>query len=489
MTEDDARHALLVRACETPPGHTQWRDEDRAWASRAAAEVVGEHASTDAFIARRARLASERLTARDAGLRRALRAVQWRPWVGWLLALIAFAAGIGGNAIDTSQRINVLAPPLLALLAWNLVVYLFIALRAAARLIRGPDAPTSPRGSLTRLLARAAHAVAAPAREAADAAPAARFTVDWARAAARLNTLRVARMLHLAAFALAAGALAGLYLRGLVLEYRAGWQSTFLSAETVRSLLTAVLGPAAQLTAFTLPDAARLEAMRFPGSSGEPAAPWIHLYAITVAALILLPRLLLALLDGLLEHRLAQRFPLPPGDPYFAALTRSYRGDSAAVQVVPYNHHPSPQAGVALRELLGAVYGPSVQLGIAAGVDYGSEDHARQAGAGQAVPALLIAWFSSMATPEADAQGAFLDALTHSAAAAAPLLVMVDESAFVARFGEHDATAQRRREERRQSWQRWLDARGLRPWFVDLEHGDPAVAARDLSHHIEAAAA
>ncbi|MBN9428432.1 MAG: DUF2868 domain-containing protein [Burkholderiales bacterium] len=492
MTEDDARCALLVRACETAaPGQVQGSDADRAWASRAAAEVVGERASADTFIARRAQLAAERLGARDASLRRALRAVRWRPWVGWLLVLLAFAAGIAGDAIGAGQRINVLAPPLLALLAWNLCVYLFIALNGAARLL-GWRLPGDQRGRpLSRLLARAAHAIAAPAASAVPGpSTAARFALDWAHAAARLNTLRVARMLHLAAFALAAGALAGLYLRGLVLEYRAGWESTFLGANSVSALLAAVLGPAAQLTGIALPDAARLEAMRFPGSGGEPAAPWIHLYAVTVAAAILLPRLLLALIDGACERRLARSFPLPSSDPYFASLARMHRGESATILVVPYNHRPSPQASIALHDLLGAVYGPSMQLTVAAAVNYGDEQaaqHARDtAGAGDAPPSLLIVLFSSTATPEADAQGAFLDALAQSSGGTAPMLVTVDESAFVARFGNTDATAQRRRGERRQSWQKWLAARDLQPWFIDLERVETATASRELAGIIQA---
>ena len=55
MNETQARLALLVRAYETaPPEHARphWSDEDRDWATRAAGEVEGEHASADAFIAR-----------------------------------------------------------------------------------------------------------------------------------------------------------------------------------------------------------------------------------------------------------------------------------------------------------------------------------------------------------------------------------------------------------------------------------------------------
>src|SRR5690606_18566545 len=130
-----ARCARLVSECETAvPPHGAWTDEDRDWASRAAAEVEGERASTETFVARRARLAVERLAARDRGVQRLMRALTWRPWVGWALALAALAAGVAADAIGAGQRINVLAPPVLALVAWNLVVYAATGLRALASL-------------------------------------------------------------------------------------------------------------------------------------------------------------------------------------------------------------------------------------------------------------------------------------------------------------------------------------------------------------------
>jgi hypothetical protein len=52
--------------------------------------------------------------------------MNWRPWVGWLVVAIAFALGLMVDAIGPDQRVNILAFPLLALLAWNLIVYLLL---------------------------------------------------------------------------------------------------------------------------------------------------------------------------------------------------------------------------------------------------------------------------------------------------------------------------------------------------------------------------
>ena len=56
-------------------------------------------------------------------LPRAVRALRWRGWVGAVIVIAAFIAGVAIDLIGSAQRVNVLAPPVLALLAWNLAVY------------------------------------------------------------------------------------------------------------------------------------------------------------------------------------------------------------------------------------------------------------------------------------------------------------------------------------------------------------------------------
>ncbi|MDL1861091.1 DUF2868 domain-containing protein, partial [Betaproteobacteria bacterium PRO7] len=328
MNESAARKVLLLRAFETTPG-SGWSDEDRAWASRAAAEVEGAGAPLDRFVARRAALAVERLASRDRNVGRALRALAWRPWLGTAIAVLAFAAGVAIDAIGPAQRINLLAPPLAALLAWNLALYLLIAMRAAlgpfAERARGPG-PLAR--AFARLLHRQAPAVASP--------PLVLFVAEWTRACAPLVAARVGRVLHVAAIALALGLLAGMYLRGLAFEYRAGWESTFLDARAVHALLATALAPAAAITGIALPDATGFEALRFSAGGGVNAAPWLHLFATTVALVVLAPRLLLALGARWHEARLTRRFPLRLDEPYFRNLARVLRDEPAKVRVAPY---------------------------------------------------------------------------------------------------------------------------------------------------------
>ena len=113
-------------------------------------------------------------------------------------------------------------------------------------------------------------------------------------------------VLHLAALAVALGALAGMYVSGIALEYRATWESTWLDARAVQRYLDALLGPAARVLGTPVPDVAPLR-----GPAGEgPAAPWIHLWATTLVLAVVIPRAALALLEAAIAGRLARRLPV-----------------------------------------------------------------------------------------------------------------------------------------------------------------------------------
>lgn len=465
MNETAARQVLLLRAFETTP-NSGWSDEDRAWASRAAAEVEGADAPLDRFVARRAALAIERLSQRDRNVERALRALAWRPWGGNAIAVFAFAAGIAIDAIGPGKRINLLAPPLAALLVWNLALYLLIAVRAAL----GPFAERA-RGSgplaraFARLLHRQAPAVASP--------PLALFVAEWTRACAPLVAARVGRVLHVAAIALALGLLAGMYLRGLAFEYRAGWESTFLDAGAVHALLATALAPAAAITGIALPDAAGFEALRFSAGGGVNAAPWLHLFATTVALAVLAPRLLLALASRWVEARWTKRFPLRLDDPYFRSLGRALRDEPAKVRVAPYGLQLSPQATLNLNALFAQVLGARATLTVAATTAFGAEDDI-DARALAADATLVVALFALTATPEPENHGVFVDKLA-GAASQAQMLALIDESGFRRQLGGGD-----RLDERRALWRSALAERRVPALFVDLEQPDLASAEASL---------
>ncbi len=293
MTEDEARQVLLLQSREAT-AHATWPPEDRAWATRHAVAAVGEGAPPERFVVARAVVALQRLLPRDEAARRWLARRGWHgAWVA-LAVVLAFFAGVLADQLGPPQRVNLLAPAVWAVVGWNLLVYLGLLLPLPALGLRD-------------LLARRGLA--------ADDGPG----VLWARHAAPLMTQRAALVLHAAAAALGAGLVASLYLRGLVLDYRAGWQSTFLDAADVQRALDVLLAPASALTGIGVPDVVPLRVG--PGADASASAgPWIHLYAATLTLAVVLPRVLLALGVGSRAAALATRFPLPLDEPYFEAL-------------------------------------------------------------------------------------------------------------------------------------------------------------------------
>jgi hypothetical protein len=264
--------------------------------------------------------------------------------------------------------------------------------------------------------------------------------------------------------------------RGLVLDYRAGWQSTFLDAAQVRSALALLLAPASAATGIAVPDAAALEAMRV-GPDAAPtaaAAPWIHLYAAMLGLSVVLPRTLLALWAAARGRWLGQRIVLPGGDLYFLRLLREQRGDGARVQVLPYGTAATPAAQAGLHSLLAAGLGEGAQTTYAAAVAYGDEDEAAALAAPPGTTLRLVL-ADLGATPEDDSHGRHLQAL-RKGAPGVPLLLLVDEAAFVARFAANPA----RVAERRAAWQRFAAAQGFELLIADLRHPDPKAAEAAL---------
>ena len=148
MDEFAAMKVIAVRAVETgDAARSAWSDADRAWASRAAAEVVGANATPDAFLARRAALAVERLGSREGALRSAIEKLSWRPWIGAAIVVLAFVVGLALDQVDSAQRVNILAPPVLGLLAWNVDVFgRFCGAQGCEEATRGIDGTAGSAG-------------------------------------------------------------------------------------------------------------------------------------------------------------------------------------------------------------------------------------------------------------------------------------------------------------------------------------------------------
>ena len=154
MDEHAARDILAVRAIETcDRDRALWTDADRATASQDAAQYVGANAAGAAFLARRASLVLERLDRRHPALVGTLRALGWPRWLTPAVWLAAFVLGLVVDRVGAAGHINILAPPVLGVLAWNVAVYAlllagsFLHLRRARPLPRPEPIPESHRGA------------------------------------------------------------------------------------------------------------------------------------------------------------------------------------------------------------------------------------------------------------------------------------------------------------------------------------------------------
>ena len=475
MDERRAREVTLLEAFETAqPASPSWSDDDRRWADRVALEAATPGSAPAAFVATRAGHALQRLAPREPALARAQAQPAWRAGGLIAIALIAFALGIAADGLDGGRRINLLAPPFWGVLAWNLAVYVLLVAMPIVRVARRYPVRRGPIVRAAEILLRLRQRL--PSAASGGAAGAARrYAGLWLARSRGLSLLRAETALHTGAAALALGLVAGLYARGLVLDYRVGWESTFLDAGAAHALVTTVLGPAAALSGIGLPDAATFAALRIaPGAPGAPApaAPWMHLIALTLALVVVVPRLVLALACGFAAAWRSRRFPLPLGEPYFQRLLRLGAGSAARVVVVPYAATPSPQATLGLRALLAATLGNTSHLDvrIAPLVPFGAEDVAPGEIAADTTHA--IALFDLGATPEAEHQTRFLRTLAAALPPGAALAAIVDASAFARRFAGLDG----RVAERREAWRLWSEGAGTAAVTVDLESADAAGA-------------
>lgn len=490
VEEQDAAGALLPlaeRDAATRAALRRWPD---AAAPLAAPSEIRD-SRTWQVLATRADELYGRLVARHPVVTSAVALDTHAARAGVVVLLGAFMAGLVLSLLDSRVRIEILAFPLLGVVLWNLGVYVLLlpaALRRPPRLpgvegvtelavwISWPARWAWRRAST--LIKRAAfyHRPLSVALR--------RFADEWWPVAQPLLLLQGQRLFHLASAALAVGLLAGFYVRGIALEYRAGWESTFLGPAQVQVLLHWIYGLAASVTGIALPATPEATAALHwrNGMGGGPAAPWIHLMAVTALLLVVLPRLALAAWMTWRLRRSGAQVVVPESLlPYARVALRNSDAAPAAqyARLTAYAYEPDSASEQGVHKLLRAVFGPETRLDFAPRVAYGDETSLDPQSPGPA-PDLDILLFSLAATPEAENHGALLLGARDRLARQRPdarLLVLVDEAPYLARM-RGDASLAARIEERRAAWHDFVQAHGLRPCCVDLATlaGDAAVA-------------
>ena len=181
----------------------------------------GQRPDARAWLLARADRMLALLADRQPRLAALAQAPAWQHWAGWLLPLLALVLGGTLDRIDNPKQVNLLSPPLLAFVLWNLGVYLAIVVLAL-----WPRRKAGPRTAswFSQLLERRTGGLRGDVAKA--------FGVAWWRAAGALEGQRWRRILHGCAAAWAIGIALSIVLGGLVREYRVGWESTVCSVTT-----------------------------------------------------------------------------------------------------------------------------------------------------------------------------------------------------------------------------------------------------------------
>lgn len=313
---------------------------------------------------------------------------------GWALAL---STGYWMTDLGQEREFNLLALPLVGLLAWNTVV---IVIGALCELM--PSQMLVGRGGwLAELLT---HGVARTRQSKEPDAVQERFIeLTWPLAWRKLQA-RMRVWLHVSAAMLALGSVVALYARGWSKEHRAVWESTLLTNEGAKTFFHVLFMPAAATLGTPVPLDKVPEMRRTAGKPTlpAPALPWIHLYAGTLLVLVVVPRLVLAGISMGRMHRditkWAQRLSWGP---YLRRLLHAVEGEEERVEVLLHGIDPaSSQQEVWARgicERFGSTARPQYTR-----IPAGDEDDfaARWQPAGPVVVML----FNMATTPEAEVQ-------------------------------------------------------------------------------------
>lgn len=462
LSESQAQRIVLVRALEqSRDGSKLWSASDAKEATRAVGELVSAKAPFAAFVARRAELVLEDTGKRlPPGQTIALCTSSSLGWLAWALAVLSLCGGFMVDHLSAGHRVHVLEPSLVLLIVWNLIVFAWLSVAWLARRMRQHG---STGCSLIEWAGRWCARMAIRQSIRREQAWVAEFLEEWGRLSEPLNVVRVKLTMHLAALSFAVGATTSLFVRGLFKEYRAGWETTFsfVNGEVIHTLVSWALLPGALLLRQPIPDARHIDALRFPESQGEVAGPWIALYAGSILAWVILPRLYLVLLNATVHWHWRRAFPLSLKGAYFTNLRAAWQGQAIRVVAVPFRYELSADLRGNLERVLERVYGVSVTVAVEPAVLMG-EDAAdwKQAVDSLGYVAVLVV-FSLAATAERDAHGALLRHLSKRVGRSTPIVPIVDT-------GSYPQVDRERFRQRCSQWRQILDSVGAKPLFLDL---------------------
>lgn len=333
-------------------------------------------------------------------------------WIGATLCFAAFAMGATSHSFGLSRSFDLVAIPILFILLWNAIIYVFLVYSYFQK--SGTNAGF---GLVAQLVERRISALVGdqPANKARKSYL--KCVTAWLRSWA---TPTLVSWFHAGSACLVLGLLAAIYLRGLNIKYVAEWESTWLNAQGLSSILGFLLGPASWLSGIPLPDTLEDWSLleRVPGRGGANAGPWIHLYAITLIGWIVVPRLILSTASFLCaRHSLTTPPKWDQEEPYLRRILGLARQDGDfSIAILPFDlKNPGIiREGIyrdAFERLVRETWGQGARPFWLECASYGKEEDVWENTWSDAKCDGALLLFDIHTTPEDEVHGALLDAV------------------------------------------------------------------------------
>lgn len=337
VDEEAAKTVVLVMALEADDGgrllSPKQRDEATSliWAGLPeGGRNLSDRVWVHSFLVPRARRLFEEAAARNPRVHGVLDPHLERGVVTALVLTGALLFGFLVDRIPNADQINLLAAPLGLFILWN---WCSIAMALLLPLLsRSPKPSRLVRQALasgSRMLAWRPDAPLWFKRAVRG------YYGRWVDVAAPLMRARLALVLHLAAIAIAVGAICSVTWSAWHKEFRVGWASTLCKANCVSTVHRFFFSPtlpfadATGTSPFSKEEIVRMERWQQP-DNGE-GERWLRLTATLLLVTVIAPRVLLAAFAAWRISRLCSTFSLQLGDPYFQALrTPPERGANKA---------------------------------------------------------------------------------------------------------------------------------------------------------------
>lgn len=414
--------------------------------------------------------------------------------VRWLVIAVLLGALIFGfvsHSVLNPHRVDLLSPALIGVVLWNLLIYLLLCanwLRGGLKRKTECVLMLQPTDSTTEVDAArlATQSVArqswwqkwrAPkkwqlARGNSWRKMALNFERNWWLISQRMRSAQWLMVLHWSAALFALGALTSLWMTGLTREYQVGWESTFLSAEDVLRLLNTLFLPVQQVfgqAAWSLGEIQALQGWRMADAS--TGSRWVLAYSQLLALLVIAPRVLLALWQGLRAAWLQRHMSLSLQPAYFQKLQRDWAGRAMALQVLPYSLEITPERLALLQQHVRDLYGAGAQLRLLPTLPYGADLSSRRGSKSTndsdfSASLQNVLLLNMAATPEAEIHGELLKQLHSSWGAQAEVWLWAFD------FQARNSAAPGRVKERQHLWQEFVRSAGLNASVVPEAKAD-----------------